>query len=119
MQTFSVHHELRCPNGELVVTCHNDIRYEIIHLVKQDFSPNCICGEPLIHLGHSICEEEVCQGGCVPESRGVVSISGLWVFQLEEIIDIRFGDSDADSWKPARIDRLLVGWDKIKKDKYG
>ena len=38
---------------------------------------------------------------------------------MEEIIDVRFGDDDAYSWKPLRMNKLLSGWEKINKDKHG
>ena len=30
-----------------------------------------------------------------------------------------FDYADADSRKPVRMDKLLVGWEKLNKDKYG
>ena len=35
------------------------------------------------------------------------------------IIDSRFGDDDAETWKPVIMGKLLAGWEKIKKDKHG
>ena len=58
-------------------------------------------------------------GGCVPETRGDVSIRGLLESQTEAIVDIIFGDADAYSWKPVIMDKLLAGWEKLKKEKYG
>ena len=109
MQIFSVHHVLSCPNGGLFIARHNEIRDNIIHLSKQDFSPKCVCGKPLIRQGRSRSEEEVFHGGSVPETHGDVSIWCLWVSQPEVNIDIRFGDSDADYWKPVIMDKLLAG----------
>ena len=97
MQTFPVCHALRCPSGGTVITHHNEICDEIIHLAKQYFFPNYIHGKPLIHLGHSRSEEEVRHGGRVPETWGDVSIQGPWESQKETIIDIRFGDADVDT----------------------
>ena len=83
MQTFSVCHAMNSPDGGLVITRHNEIRDEIIHLAKQSFYPKCLCREPLIHLGRIISEEEVRHGGSIPETRGDVSIWGLWESQIE------------------------------------
>ena len=44
---------------------------------------------------------------------------GLWESQTEAIIDVGLGDADAETWKPVRMDKLLAGWDKTKKDKHG
>ena len=65
MQTFLVRHALSFPNGGLAIARHNGIRDKIIHLVRQAFSPSYIGGKILIHLGHSILEEEVHQEGSV------------------------------------------------------
>ena len=61
----------------------------------------------------------VSHGGSVPEKRGGVSIHGLWASQIEAIIDVRFGYADAETWNPVRMYKLLVGWDKNKKEKHG
>ena len=53
LKTFSDRHALSCSNGVLVVAHHNYIRDNIIHLSRQDLSPNCIRSKPLIHLGRS------------------------------------------------------------------
>ena len=58
-------------------------------------------------------------GGGVPETQGDVSIQGLWNIHTEEIIDVRFGDTDTETYKPVIMDNLLAGWEKNKKDKHG
>ena len=65
MQTFSVHHELICPNGNLIISRHNEINDKIIYLARQALHPNCVRREPLIHLERSIMEEEVRNEGIV------------------------------------------------------
>ena len=118
MRTFSVHHALRCVNGGLVIARHNDISDEVIHLSIQAFSPHFVCGEPLIHLGHRRYEEEVRHRGSFQKTRGDVSIRGLWKFQTEAIIEVSFGDYDADTSKPEEMDNILAQWWEIKKDKH-
>ena len=49
MQTFFVRHILSFPNGGLSVARHNEIRDDIILLIKQAFYPHCVRGEPLNH----------------------------------------------------------------------
>ena len=119
MQTFSVHHALICPNEGLVIACHNEICDDIIHLTRQDFKTNCVSGKPIIHLGHRILEEEVRHIGSVTETWGNVSIRGLREIHTEEIIDVRFGYAEADTWKPEGMGKLSACWGKIKKDKHG
>ena len=99
MQTFFVHRTLIWTNGGLIFARQNDICDEIIHLTRQAFSPNCVRGEYLIHLGHIILEEEVRHEGSVPETQRGISIRGLWESQTEAIIDVRFGDAYTDTWK--------------------
>ena len=114
MQTFLVHHALSCPNGGLVITRHSEICNEIIHLVKKAPPPNCACGEPVIHLGRTRSEEEVHHRGRVPETQCDVSTRGLWESQTEEIIDIRFGDADTETWVPEGVDKILAQWQKSR-----
>ena len=61
----------------------------------------------------------MCHRGSASETRGGVSIRGLWERQTAVIICVRFGDADVDTWKTVRIDKLLAGWEKTKKEKYG
>ena len=119
MQISLVHFALICINGGLGIARHNEICDDIIHLSKQVFSPNCMSREPLIHLGCSRSEEEVCHGGSIPETRGDMSIRGLWEIHIEAIIDVSFGDAYMETWKPVRIDKLLAVWEKNSKEKHG
>ena len=48
-------------------------------------------------------------GGRVPETQGDMSIRGLWESQPEAIVDIRFVDVDAETWKPVIMEMFLVG----------
>ena len=48
---FSVQHTLSGSNGGIVISCHNKIRDNIIHLSRQAFSYHCVCGKTLIHQG--------------------------------------------------------------------
>ena len=61
----------------------------------------------------------MCHGGSIPETWGDVSIQGLREIQKEAIIDVRFGDADAETRKPVRTEMVLVGWEKTDKDKHG
>ena len=107
MQTFSVRHVLSFPNGGLVITHHNEICDEIIHLTKQDLSSNSVRDEIIIHQGCRRSEKEVCHKWSVPETRGDVSIRGLSESQMKEIIDVSFADDDAYSCNTVRMDKLL------------
>ena len=119
MQNFLVRHKTSWPNGGLVITRHNKICDVIIHLTKQYLPPNCVRGETLIHQGRRRSEKELCHIGSVPQTRGDVSIRGLPERQMEEIIDVRFGDDDAYYYNTERMDKLLSGWKKLKKENHG
>ena len=107
-------HAISFSNGGLVITHHNNICDGNVYLARQAFSPHCVCGEPLIHVFHSISEEEVHHGGRVPETQCDVSTRGLWESQTEEIIDIRFGDADTETWVPEGVDKILAQWQKSR-----
>ena len=109
MQTLLLCHTLIFPNGGLVIARHNEICDKIIHLTKKYFYLNCVHEKTTTHLVRRRSEEEVIHGGSVPETWGDVSILGLWESQTEAIIDVRFGYSEMDSWKPVRMDKLLIG----------
>ena len=57
--------------------------------------------------------------GRIPETQGDVSIRFLWESQTEAIIEIGFGDGDANTCIPARMDRFLASREKTKKEKHG
>ena len=107
MLTFSVRNVLSWPNGGLVITHHNEIHDNIIHLIKKYLFPNCVHRKNLIHQSRIRPEEEVRQRWSVPETLGDVSIRSLLKNMTEAIIGVRFGDDDAYSWKPVRADKLL------------
>ena len=44
-------------------------------------------------------------------------IQGLWDQQIKAIIDVRLGDTDADSYKYEPMEALLAWWKPTKKDK--
>ena len=43
----------------------------------------------------------------------------LWELQVKAIIDVKFGDSDAGSYKYEPMASLMARWETIKKDKHG
>ena len=46
-------------------------------------------------------------------------IQCLWDRQIDDIIDIKLGDADADTYKYEPMTALLARWENIKKDKHG
>ena len=47
-----------------------------------------------------------------------MSIQGLWEIQTDAIVDIRFGDADAETWKTEGMDKLFPRWEVFNKDKH-
>ena len=52
------------------------------------------------------------------ETRGDILTRGLWESQTDAITDVKFGDSDADTYRKEPTGKLLARWKKGKKDKY-
>ena len=107
---------LRLPNGGLFIARHIEICNKIIQLEEQAFSPNFIHREPSIHLGRSLSEEDLRHGSESPRNTGWCV---KWESYTEAMIDVRFRDAGAETWKPVRMDKLLEGWEKTNKDKHG
>ena len=51
--------------------------------------------------------------------QGEVTVRGLRDRQVEDIIDIKLGEADADSYKYEPMVALLARWETIEKDKDG
>ena len=116
MQNVSVRHALGCGNGGLVVARYNEICDNIINFYRQAFSPNCVYGKPLIYLVCSRSEEEVRHGGSVPEKWGGMSIQFLWEIRAEVVINVRFGNSNAETWKPEVMHKIFIS---VRKNQEG
>ena len=82
------------------------------YLAQKALPLTCICRETLIHQGHSISEEEACQGRGGLETRGDSLIQSLWEIQTDAIINIIFGDDNADNYKYEPMDKLMDIWEK-------
>ena len=46
-------------------------------------------------------------------------VQNLWDLQVNAIINIKFGDTDTDTYRYEPMTSLLAGWEKIKKYKHG
>ena len=91
-------HALRYSTGVLVIGRHNKIRDKILYLYQRSFTPASVCAELLIHKVRTISEQEIRQGSDKEkETRVDVMIRGLWDRQVEDIIDVKLGDTDAYS----------------------
>ena len=118
-QSFSVRHVLSFSHWGLVISCRNEVCYELLYLARQAFPSNCVWGEPFIRQVHSRSDEEVRQGRGGFDTRGDVLVRGLWESQTYSIINVRFGDTDADTYNKDPMDNLLDSCYKWNKDKHG
>ena len=80
---------------------------KLLYFAQRAFLPTCVLGETLIQQGCIISEEEDRQGRGGLETRGGVLIRILWKIQTDVIINVKFGDSDADTYKYETMDKLL------------
>ena len=93
-------HALSCSIFGLVIACHKKICDEILYLSRRAFTSAYVRAEPLIHQSRTRSELEIRQGSDKQkETRGDVMIQGLWDFQVDAIIDVKLGVSDADTYK--------------------
>ena len=82
---------------------------ELLYLAQWAFKTESVCVEPLIFQGHNRSEKDIHQGSDKEkETRGDVMIQYLWYWQAEAIIDIKFGNADADSYKYDTMVALLA-----------
>ena len=108
---FGVIHVLSCSIGGLVIARHKKIRDEILYLSRRAFTSAYVHDEPLIHQGHTRSEQEICQGSDKDkETRGDLMILGLWDHQVDAIIDVNIGESDADTYKYDPMTALISKW---------
>ena len=111
---------LSCSIGSLVITCNKEICDKILYLSRRDFTSEYVRTKPLIHQGRTRSNLEICQGSDKhKDTRGGVMIQVLWGCQVDTIIDVKLRDADADTYKHEPMTKLLVRWEKIKKDKHG
>ena len=95
---FGVTHALSCSTRGLFIARQNEICDELLYLSQRAFTSASVRSEPLIHKGRTRSEQKIHRGrGKDKETREGVMILGLWYRQVEAIIDVKFGDADADS----------------------
>ena len=112
-------HALSCIMGGLIIECHNKVRDKLFYLSQRSFTSSYVGTKPLIHQGRTRSELEIRQGSDKhKDSRGDVTIQGLWDRQVESLIYVKLGDDDVDTYKYEAMTSLLARWENIKKDKH-
>lgn len=119
-ERFSVRHALKCKNGGLVIHRHDEIRNELIHLLRIAFTNSAIYSEPRILsslkeakiLRIQDAENENLDSNrdlCVQEQeRGDILIRGFWSLGSECIVDVSVTDTDCDSYLKIDPETVLV-----------
>ena len=116
---FVVTHILSCSIGGLVIARHNGIRDKLLYLSGRAFTSACVRAKTLIHQGRTRSEKEICQGSDKHKyTRGYVIIWGSWDIQVNDIIDVKLVDMDAEMYKYEPMKSLITRWEKIKKYKH-
>ena len=106
-KSFSVRHGISSRNEGLFISCHNEVRNNLLYPDQQAFPFHCVLRKPLINQVHSRSEEELHQGRGGLETRNDIIIRGLWERQTESIIGVIFGDLDAYTYNHELMDKLL------------
>ena len=84
--------------GGLIIECHNKVRDKLFYLSQRSFTSSYVGTKPLIHQGRTRSELEIRQGSDKhKDTRGDVMIQVLWDRQVDAIIDVKLGDSEADT----------------------
>ena len=91
-------HALSCKIRGLVITRHNEIRDKLLYLSQRAFTSASVRAKPLIYQGRNRSKKEIYQGSDKDkETPGCVIVRGLWDHHVNAIIDVKLGDTDADS----------------------
>ena len=93
-------HALSCSIGGLVITCQKEICDKLIYLSQRAFISEYVRAELLIRQGRTRSKKEIRHGSDKhKDTWGDVMIQGLWNHQVNAIIDVKLGESDADTYK--------------------
>jgi predicted transcriptional regulator len=127
-QKFNVRHALECKKGGNVISRHNEIRDELADLASKAITPSAVRNEPIIHAScQAVKMTELDQDQPAVsrnlhknrgETRGDVSIRGIWNRGTDCIIDVRVTDTDAKSNISKDPAKVLEAHEKEKKKKY-
>ena len=108
--------------GETAPRYASAMPWQVVHcdsIVPWKTELASVHAKTLIHQGRIRSELDIRQGSDNHNNmRGDVMIQCLWDSQVDDIIDFKIGDADADTYKYKPIVSLLVRWENIKKDKH-
>ena len=104
-------HTLSYIIGGLVIACHNKICDKLIYLSWRAFTSASVRTKPLIHQGRTRSELEICHGSDNhKDTRGDLMIRYLWYRQVDDIVDFKLDDADADTYNYEPVPSLLARW---------
>ncbi|KAL7530159.1 hypothetical protein ACHAXR_003343, partial [Thalassiosira sp. AJA248-18] len=119
---FSIEHGLSCSKGGLVIQRHDAARDEAGELSAMALSNGRVSYEPLIFYGKGVTAGQQPEAGSEAEveveaarrsntagdeSRGDVSVHGLWKHGSTCILDIRITDTDSRSYEASTSSKVL------------
>ena len=110
--SIDVHHVLICSKGGLITTHHNKVSFELLYLAKLPFLSASVHNKTLIHQFCSISDRGILQGSDKLDTRGEVIIWGLYGRHTDDIINIKLGNDDADTYRFEPMVMLLDWWEK-------
>ena len=86
--------------------------FELLYLAKLPFLSASVHNKTLIHQFRSISDGGILQGSDKLDTRGEVIIWGLYGRHTDDIINIKLGNDDADTYRFEPMLMLLDLWEK-------
>ena len=122
MALFDKNHALKCNNGGLMISTHDELNYTIQDLGKAALGGSNVRDEPRTKLGCSTASKgNDADGGAIVEDhqrRGDFLLHGFWERNMSLIVDFRFGNLDAASYVDKDYRDILSSWEAAKKRKH-
>ena len=126
---MTVEHALSCKKGGLVHARHDELRNALHNMCCEATSSSRCSREPKIHMRAHHGRQRAPRGTSTPtaippqtpnttEERGDVGCFGFWADGRETIFDLRVTDTDAKSYLPIEVSKVLARQEKEKKGKY-
>ena len=126
---MTVEHAMACKRGGLVHTRHDELRNALHNMCCEATSNSRCSREPKIYMRANQGRQRAARGSSPPtaippqtpnttEERGDVGCFGFWADGRETIFDLRVTDTDAKSYLPTEVSKVLARQEKEKKGKY-
>jgi hypothetical protein len=108
-----------------VISHHNEIRDELVHMVGRAMTPSVICDKPLICPGCVAVSVKTPPSMCTAnpsseneatgkDDRGDLLLQGFWARGTDCIVDVHVTDTDAKSYVKRALAKVLETQEKEK-----